>query len=123
MLRMKTLKIYMLKDGLNYNMAIYQINIFICEDCGKIESTTTKAILYDDPTIDIPRERGWGYTSDNKLRCPECMEKELIKTMNCPYCGKPLEYGGANMWYCYPCNYSRPGIIPVKIVEFIYENK
>ena len=59
-------------------MAIYQLNLFVCEICGKIESTTAEVSAYDDPLVDFPNENEpWGYSGqcpNEKLTCPECMK-------------------------------------------------
>lgn len=56
-------------------MTIIQTNIWICEDCGKVESTCWETSAYSDPVVSEPRQ-GWDIRKrDDILVCPECMEK------------------------------------------------
>lgn len=72
-------------------MPIYQINVFICEVCDKIQNKTeevnyvrvndngscTKVILYDD-SGGFPENKEWYYKhKDGKvlLMCPDCFRE------------------------------------------------
>lgn len=60
-------------------MPIYQTNVWICEVCGKIESSTEEVFPYADPVVIEPNGNVWEYTRDypnEKLACPECLKKE-----------------------------------------------
>ncbi len=57
-------------------MAIYQTNTWVCEVCGKIESSTKEVFPYDDPVVE-PNDKVWEYTREfpnEKLACPECLK-------------------------------------------------
>lgn len=59
-------------------MAIFQTNIFICDECGAIESVTIKTDIWSDPTVEPPK--GWKYRESltgysNPFECPECSKK------------------------------------------------
>jgi hypothetical protein len=63
-------------------MAAYQLNLFICEICGKMKSHIKEVSLYSDPMVDPlfdnPDGNDWEYTGEfpnEKLTCPECMKK------------------------------------------------
>jgi hypothetical protein len=65
-------------------MPIHQINLFVCEKCGKKDTTCQEVILYDDPVVklDRPGADEWTYEDieeDGKTKellvCPECRKK------------------------------------------------
>ncbi len=59
-------------------MTIYQTNVWICEICGAIESSTEEVFPYGDPVVIEPNGNVWEYTRDypnEKLACPKCLKK------------------------------------------------
>jgi hypothetical protein len=57
-------------------MPIYQTNLWICEICGRISSTTEEVSPYDDPVINPPNREEWDYIYENgneKLICDHCL--------------------------------------------------
>ena len=54
-------------------MPIIQINVWTCEDCGLMVSTTEEVPTWYDPVVDLD---GWEHrVSDDKLCCPKCLAK------------------------------------------------
>ena len=59
-------------------MPVYQTNVWICELCGAIKSTTEEISPWIDKTV-IPPDDGWestGVPPHEKLACPECVKRE-----------------------------------------------
>lgn len=56
-------------------MAIYQINLFVCDSCGKTDTVLEEPSLYSDPLVS---NIGWGWHpfngDTNQIYCPECLE-------------------------------------------------
>jgi len=58
-------------------MPVIQINLWICEVCGKLRTTVEETSIYSDPTVVPPGgEKWWFVGPDEKLACPDCLEKE-----------------------------------------------
>ena len=58
-------------------MGIYQINLWVCDWCGKKTTTTRTTTPYSDPVVMIEGEE-WDYIKINDkivFACPECLEK------------------------------------------------
>jgi hypothetical protein len=55
---------------------VLQINVFQCDGCGEMESTTKVENVYGDPVIEPPKD--WSaYDIDlDKLLCPKCTQKK-----------------------------------------------
>lgn len=54
---------------------IIQTNTWICEKCGKIETTTEEVGMYDDPVVMPPKgdeETSWYINDEDKLVCIDC---------------------------------------------------
>lgn len=65
-------------------MPIYQINIWICDICGKSYQTSVETMPFSDPIVEYPTSEKWEYVGkdiDEKLACPECLK---IKEFNKP---------------------------------------
>lgn len=57
-------------------MPIIQINIFVCEKCGKVSKTFDDDILmYSDPVVTTPNDEYWDYSDDDKLLCEKCCDE------------------------------------------------
>lgn len=59
-------------------MAVYQINVWVCEVCGKTETTSQRTGPYSDPLVEYPNGIEWPDVSvdgKEKLACPECGKK------------------------------------------------
>lgn len=75
-------------------MPIYQTNLWVCELCGKTESTSEEVTMWSDPVVSPPQrdpgnpETQWDVVKvtvrdahgtathwDHKLACPECAAK------------------------------------------------
>jgi rubrerythrin len=59
-------------------MPVYQINVWVCEVCGKVLSTIKEASPYSDPVVVPPNYIEWEYVGEppnEKLACPECYAK------------------------------------------------
>lgn len=57
---------------------IIQVNIWICEKCGKLETTIDQSDIYSDPIVLPPNNEKWDYIEvDGKelLCCQDCLEK------------------------------------------------
>lgn len=66
-------------------MPVYQNNLWICEVCGRCESTVYETSPYSDPVVAPPNGEEWEYViSDGKelLACPSCQIKLDIEVMN-----------------------------------------
>jgi len=62
-------------------MPIYQTNIWICENCGMIISTTEEVNPYYDPVV-IPPNDKWEHCKvggKELLCCPDCNDKNYSK--------------------------------------------
>lgn len=58
-------------------MGIVQINVWMCEVCEFVESTTEQTSPYCDPVV-APRGEEWEYIVKDgveKLACPTCLKK------------------------------------------------
>jgi len=59
-------------------MTIYQTNVWICDGCGRIETTTERVSAYSDPVVALPdQEWEWVKTLDMRYEefvCPKCQE-------------------------------------------------
>lgn len=56
-------------------MSVYQTNVWVCEVCGFVESTSEETSPYSDPVVLPPRGVEWEYLKkDGKelLACPAC---------------------------------------------------
>jgi hypothetical protein len=59
-------------------MPIYQTNVWVCEDCGRIETTTEEVSPYSDPVVALT-DQEWqviGFMPNERLVCPECVPPE-----------------------------------------------
>lgn len=59
-------------------MPIYQTNVFVCEVCGKVESSTKKVEIFDDPVIVSPSSEEWDIVrveGKERFACPDCVSK------------------------------------------------
>ena len=56
-------------------MPIYQINLFVCEQCGALQTTHDDPGLYGDPVVSC---EGWAYLGE-LLVCPKCIEKAKVQ--------------------------------------------
>lgn len=62
-------------------MAVYQINIWVCESegCNNVETTSQETDAYSDPVVVPPS--GWDYIEqpdkipDERLACPFCLKE------------------------------------------------
>lgn len=58
-------------------MPIFQTNLWVCEVCNKVESTSVATDPFSDPVV-VPPRNGWEYVEregKELLACPECFEK------------------------------------------------
>ncbi len=57
-------------------MTIYQTNVFICDECGRIDSGTD-TVEDGESVIVTPPVPGWeiSYADENVLLCPDCVLK------------------------------------------------
>jgi hypothetical protein len=55
-------------------MPIYQTNIWVCEVCNSIQTTTEEVSPYSDPVVTPLDGVEWDYIkSPEKLACPGCV--------------------------------------------------
>lgn len=58
-------------------MPVFQTNVWVCELCGAIESTTYDTSPYSDPIVSPPKGQAWNYIKKDGnefLACPKCQE-------------------------------------------------
>jgi len=67
-------------------MPVIQVNIWICEVCGDVQTTKEKTDPYSDPVVTPPNGEEWNYVGeytgsvgDEKLACPACLKAEKDK--------------------------------------------
>lgn len=56
-------------------MAVYQTNLWICERCGAVSTTTEKTDPYADPVVVPPSKEKWEYILEGGkeiLVCDTC---------------------------------------------------
>ena len=58
-------------------MAVYQVNLWICDKCGCQQAVAVPDVEpYNDPVITYPE--GWdGFGADRLHLCPKCLAQEL----------------------------------------------
>ena len=59
-------------------MPIYQTNLWVCEVCSSIHTTTEEVTPFSDPVVGHPDNKEWEYITVGKhelLACPECVVK------------------------------------------------
>jgi ribosomal protein L37AE/L43A len=58
-------------------MPVVQVNIWICECCGKTVTTSEVTSPYSDPVVALTTEE-WEFIGEGtaeKLACPKCQQK------------------------------------------------
>ena len=59
-------------------MVIVQINMFICELCGKTTFVSSETSLYSDPVVEQPANEEWDYVElkhGQYFACPDCLKR------------------------------------------------
>ena len=59
-------------------MPIYQTNLWVCELCNKVVSTSKEVGAYDDPVVTYPHGDPWDYVrvaKEERLACPDCVAR------------------------------------------------
>ena len=55
-------------------MSVFQVNVWVCDVCGKTETTFEETSPYSDPVVIPPNDKNWDYLDDERLACQECLE-------------------------------------------------
>lgn len=71
-------------------MPIYQINMFICEVCGKISTDGSEISMREDHSVVVPpNNEEWDFNNEDNLCCPDCISKpEADMRFKCPQHGE-----------------------------------
>lgn len=57
-------------------MPIYQTNLWVCELCDNMVSTSEEVHAHDDPVVSYPPGDPWEYlkvAKEYRLACPDCV--------------------------------------------------